>query len=178
MNFHNFVLICLSSIKKNNIWNLKEKQVRDETIDLAEKLILENGDPIKVPTKHMFSEGMYIRETCVPAGTLFTTETHKKQHPFVISLGKYKVYDGDNILLIEAPYTGITEPNTRRLVYVEEDTICTTFHITDKTDVEEIEKEIYVDHKNKYVNPDLLEQHKNIVRSINIYPDNKKIGGK
>tara|TARA_R110000765_G_scaffold48361_1_gene98947 strand:+ start:571 stop:1053 length:483 start_codon:yes stop_codon:yes gene_type:complete len=157
---------------------LKEKEIRDETIDLAEKLILENGEPLEVPITHRFTEGLYIREIFVSAGTLFTTETHKKQNPFVISLGKYKVYDGENILVIEAPHTGITEPNTRRLVYAEEDTIWTTFHVTDKTDIEEIEKEIFIDHKNKYVDPDLLEQHKNIVRSIDIYPDNKKIGGK
>tara|TARA_R110000824_G_scaffold68935_3_gene177702 strand:+ start:40 stop:522 length:483 start_codon:yes stop_codon:yes gene_type:complete len=157
--------------------NLKEKEVRDETIDLAEKLIIENGDPIVCPLKHRFTDGMYIREVFVPAGSLFTTAIHKKQHPFVISLGKYKVYDGDNILVIEAPHTGITEPNTRRLIYAEEDTICTTFHITDKTDVDEIEKEIIIDHKNNYADQDLLDQYKKTARSINGYSDNKKLGG-
>ncbi len=156
---------------------LKEKEVRDETIDLAEKLILENGDPIVFPLKHRFTDGMYIREIFMPAGSILTSMIHKTNHPFVVSKGKCKVYDGDNVLEIEAPYTGITEPNTRRLIYVEEDTIWTTFHATNKTDVEEIEKEIIVDRKNEHVDQKLLDKAGEITRSINVYSDNKILGG-
>ena len=41
-----------------------------------------------------------------------------------------------------APYTGITKPMTRRVLLIEQDCIWTTFHVTEKTDVGEIEKDI------------------------------------
>tara|TARA_R110000824_G_scaffold5678_3_gene26272 strand:- start:897 stop:1394 length:498 start_codon:yes stop_codon:yes gene_type:complete len=157
--------------------DLKEKEVRDETIDLAEKLILENGNSIPLPLKHTFSNGLYIREIFVPAGTLLTTSIHKKEHPFVISSGKCKIYDGDNILCLSAPHTGITEANTRRIIYVEEDTTWTTFHVTNKTDVSEIEKEILIEHKNEYADQVLLEKAKKNIRSINFYEEEKILTG-
>lgn len=41
-----------------------------------------------------------------------------------------KINDGEWERL-EAPHTGITEPGTRRVLYIEEDCIWTTSHVTD-----------------------------------------------
>ena len=90
-----------------------------------------------------FTEGMYIRELHVPAGTMVTTMTHKKQHPFVVSQGKIMVTsDNEGSVILEAPHTGITEPNTRRAAKALTDTIWTTFHVTNETDVAKIAEEI------------------------------------
>jgi len=92
---------------------------------------------------HRFTEGMYIRECHIPAGTMLTSMTHKTQHPFVISQGEIMVTsDNEGSMIYEAPYTGITEPNTRRALKALTDVIWTTFHITDETDVAEIGKAI------------------------------------
>ena len=90
-----------------------------------------------------FTTGMYIRELHVPAGTMVTTMTHKTQHPFVISQGKIKVTsDNEGSIILEAPHTGITEPNTRRAAQALTDTIWTTFHVTNETDIAKIAEEI------------------------------------
>ena len=39
-----------------------------------------------------------------------------------------------------APYTGITKPYTRRILYIHEDTIWTTFHVTEETDLAKLEE--------------------------------------
>ncbi len=83
------------------------------------------------PVSHRFTPGLYIREILLPAGTLLTSAIHKTEHPFVVSAGIVRVMEpGQPPVTIEAPYTGITTPGTRRLLYAIEDTIWTTFHPT------------------------------------------------
>lgn len=127
-----------------------EKKQRDSVIDEAEVAILD-GIPVTCQLTHRFTEGMYIREIFMPKGTLLTSRIHKSNHPFVISKGKCQVYDGDKVKELQAPYTGITEPNTRRLIYIEEDTVWVTFHITDKTNLKEIEEDILINRENELI---------------------------
>jgi hypothetical protein len=52
-------------------------------------------------------------------------------NPFVISAGIIRVQEeGHEPVTYEAPYTGVTTPATRRLLYAITDTIWTTFHPT------------------------------------------------
>jgi hypothetical protein len=91
---------------------------------------------------HRFTPGMYIREVFVPKGTYLVTRVHRTEHPFVVSKGRIMVWSPDGgVKTIEAPYTGVTRPGTVRMAIAIEDTIWTTFHATDKTDVAEIEQE-------------------------------------
>lgn len=131
--------------------------------------IIATGEPVEMPLTHRFTDGMYIREIFMPAGTILTSKIHKTNHPFVVSKGKCIVYDGNKLETISAPHTGITEPNTRRLLYIEEDTIWTTFHITDKTDVDEIEKEIIQEHNNEMLDKELFIKFNKINRGKNKY---------
>ena len=90
-----------------------------------------------------FTKGLYIRECHIPAGTMLTSMTHKTQHPFVISQGSIMVTsDNEGSMVYEAPYTGITEPNTRRALKAITDVVWTTFHVTDETDVTKIGEQI------------------------------------
>jgi hypothetical protein len=91
-----------------------------------------------------------------------------------VSKGKCIVYDGNKLETITAPHTGITEPNTRRLLYIEEDTIWTTFHITDKTDVDEIEKEIIQEHNNKMLDKELFNKFNKINTQNNTFINKKE----
>lgn len=103
------------------------------------------------PLKHHFAKsnidgknrGVYAREVFVPANHFILTERHKTQHPFVVSAGACSIWTPENGLqCIQAPYTGITEPGTQRLIFVHEDTVWTTFHPTDETDLEKIEAQL------------------------------------
>lgn len=141
--------------------NLKLVRNNDEMVDMLEAAILEHLDTANCPVIHRFTLGLYIREIFMPAGSLITSKIHKTEHPYVVSQGVVSVWiDAENEVLIEAPFTGITKPNTRRVLYVHEDCIWTTFHPTDvqpESDSEEdilkavggIEDQIIEKHENK-----------------------------
>jgi len=121
---------------------------RDEVIDVVENIIA-NQPQIECPVVHRFTPSMYIREVFVPAGTILTSEVHKKEHPHVLSMGKITMWDGEGgEITVSAPYCGITKENARRVVFVHEDCVFTTFHGTDKTTVDEVEKDIFVEYDN------------------------------
>jgi hypothetical protein len=94
---------------------------------------------------------IYVREVFLPAippplVAVYSTRTHRKESPFVISKGVVLIVDnGGNHVRVEAPLTGVTKVGTKRAIIVLEDTIWTTFHITNTTDVDEIERQLAVE---------------------------------
>ncbi len=109
-------------------------------IDALECALIELGKvcPAVATTHHTFVDGIYIREFFAKAGSVITGITHLTRHPFVISKGVVDVVNefGDVTRYI-APFTGITEKGTRRVLFVLEDIIWTTFHRTNHTDPDE-----------------------------------------
>ena len=109
----------------------------------------------EMPVTHRFTPGLYIREIHIPAGTLLTSMEHKTEHPFVVSKGRIAVIsENEGRVIYEAPHTGVTKPGTRRALYAETDTIWTTFHVTTKTEVEEIAADILEPHQNPLLGAD------------------------
>lgn len=80
------------------------------------------------PTEHLFLPGMYIRKIFMPAGSLLTSMQHKTTHPFVIAAGRLRVMDQVGAVEYEAPFVGVTEAGTKRVLYIHEDTTWLTFH--------------------------------------------------
>ena len=125
---------------------LSKIQKRDQLLDDLEVALL-HLPRVEIPITHRFTEGMYIREMRIPAGTMLTSMVHKTEHPFVISEGAIKISsDHEGSVILEAPYTGITKPNTRRAGHALTDVVWTTFHATTETDVEKICEEILEPH--------------------------------
>jgi hypothetical protein len=110
-------------------------------LDVLEKKMF-RFPQVDCPLVHRFTEGMYIREIFMPAGTLVTTLVHKTNHPFVITKGKVSVWNDGAVEHLEAPHVGITKPGTRRLIVIHEDTTWITFHATELTDPDEIAETI------------------------------------
>lgn len=122
------------------------KQIYHQRLDQLELEMLKSP-AAELPVRHKFTPGLYIREIYMPAGSLLTSKIHKTQHPYVISQGRVSVLTEDQGWVeLSAPHMGITLPGTRRLLYIHEDTIWTTFHPTDLTDVNEIEEQIIEKH--------------------------------
>jgi hypothetical protein len=97
--------------------------------------------------KHTFSEGAYARELLLPAGSLVVGKVHIHAHLNIVSRGLCKVWTTEGEKIIDArvnPVTFVSEPGTKRVVYTEEDTYWTTVHLTEKTNLKEIEDEIIV----------------------------------
>lgn len=88
-----------------------------------------------IPVTHTFAPGIYIRQVTIPKNAMLTSMEHLTEHPFIISKGRISVTsETEGSVTYEAPHHGITKPGTRRALYAHEDTVWTTFHITDLTD--------------------------------------------
>ena len=94
------------------------------------------------PLKHTFVDGAYIREITMPKGMLLTSKIHKICHPYFVLRGDVSVLTEEGVKRIKAPYSGVTQPGTKRVLYMHEETVWTTVHVTKETDLEKIEKEI------------------------------------
>ena len=142
----------------------------DDRLDELEVAMLENCEPVHCFTTHIFTDGMYIREIFMPAGSLITSKVHKTEHPYIVSYGKVAVsIDGNEWIEITAPYTNITKPGTRRVLYILEDCIWTTFHRVDDmkseyNDLNDDEKENIV----KEIEEKILEPHINYLTGTDI----------
>lgn len=103
----------------------------------------------ELPTNHIFTPGLYLRQVFIKKGDLITTRVHLTEHPFIVSAGVVSIWDAENgVVTVQAHYTGITKPGTRRMLYTHEDTIWTTCHANpnNETDPDKIIEAITYDH--------------------------------
>lgn len=105
------------------------------------------------PVFHRFAPGLYMREIHIPAGHIWTTATHKKDHFYLMLKGKTRMAsstEGD--VIHEAPCSGVTLAGTRRVVTSEEDVIWVTVHPNPNniTDIEKLSGEL-VTHENPMI---------------------------
>lgn len=124
---------------------------------------MQDYDPVDCPLTHTFTPGLYSRTIFMPKGTLVTSLIHRTEHQFAVLAGcaMVKVKE-DQWERICAPYIGVTKPGTRRILYIEEDCVWTTFHATDiqpadssedsiRQAVALIEENIIEPHENKFL---------------------------
>ena len=143
------VLQKLSEDKNNEIIksSIGPASIRGLMMDIEEKI---NDNPLHMtandlPLKHEFIDGLYIRESFVQAGVLFTTRIHKVDHVMILMEGAAEIMTDTGFKRIEAPFRTITKRGTKRVVITETDTVCITVHPTSCTTVEDVEKELYAD---------------------------------
>ena len=118
---------------------------REAILRLQDAIISEGRDvgPASCPVKHHFAPGSYGREMTLQAGLVVVGKIHKHAHINVISKGRVQVFtEQEGVLELAAPCTFVSSPGTKRVVHVLEETVWTTVHVTDKTDLAEIEREV------------------------------------
>lgn len=148
----------------------------DNRIDELEKAIVDNLDLIDCPLVHRFTDGMYIREIFMPKDTIVTSMIHNTNHPYTISKGKVMVtIDNGEWVELEAPYSGITLAGTRRVLYILEDCVWTTYHAIERmklsyNDLSENEKEEIIEG----IIDEIIEPHINYISGTNINLDYKE----
>lgn len=132
------------------------KRFRDN-MNVVEEGILAMDDALKgkeieklCPLTHSYGDGCYIRQIFMPKGTLITSKIHKVTHPYFVMTGKASVATEDGVEIIQAPYQGMTQAGTKRALYIHEDMIWITVHVTNETDLEKIEEEIIAKDFNEY----------------------------
>ncbi len=102
-------------------------------------------DEIECPLTHTFAPGSYARGIELPATALVVGKIHKHAHLNIISRGLVTVVTEFDRMAIDAreqPVIFTSQPGTKRALYVHEKTHWTTIHLTDKTDLAEIERDI------------------------------------
>lgn len=112
--------------------------LQDMMLDLPEEDRIET-DPLLT---HYFAPGVYVRQMHIPKGMVVVGKIHKTKHVSIISSGHVTVATESGREDIYGPYTFINQPGDKRAVYAHEDTIWTTIHPTDETDLEKIEDEV------------------------------------
>lgn len=138
-------------LAKNSETELSEATNFREAVSALENYWMENPDHIKGDgwvealggdLQHQFINGLYVRMVHMPAGMVVTTKIHKVRHPYFVMTGKCRIMTEEGVVEVHAPYQGVTEPGTKRLIHVLEDCIWYTVHATDKTTPEEVEDEV------------------------------------
>lgn len=102
---------------------------------------------LECPVHHNHLPGFYVRVFHAPKGAFIISKVHKSRHQWSVSKGVVSVWDDANgAVLIKAGDSGITEPGTRRVLYVHEDLVWSTSHAVFTDDLDEIEK-ILIDNR-------------------------------
>jgi len=120
-------------------------EMRHKIMDLEEAILVQGGTrdtETVAPLNHYHCEGTYAREIFIPKNTIMVGKIHRHEHINVISQGSCWVTTEEGTELLTAPLTFISLPHIKRAVYAVEDTVWTTIHPTDKTDLKELEDEI------------------------------------
>jgi quercetin dioxygenase-like cupin family protein len=93
-------------------------------------------------TEHFFSDGMYCRRVFRKAGTLIVGKVHLKDHFFICTKGEIIAWTENGMKKLSAGDIIECKRGTKRVTLATVDSIGTTVHRTDKTNLDEIEAEL------------------------------------
>lgn len=116
----------------------EERAARRKGILALQAEMMKAPDEMPQP-EHFFAPGVYARQQFLPKGSLVVGKIHRHAHINIISYGRVKVSTEFGPMIIEGPHTFTSQPGTKRVVLAEEDTLWTTIHVTEETDLAKIE---------------------------------------
>ena len=94
------------------------------------------------PVRHYFAPGLYAREMTIPKDVVLTSAVHKTEHLCTVSAGRILVQTDDGLIEFKAPCTFVSKPGAKRAGYALEDTVWTTYHATNETDLDRLAEEL------------------------------------
>lgn len=97
---------------------------------------------VDIPVEHLFGKNCYVRTITIPAGTLIVGKIHKFETIHIISKGDITFLSHDGAKRVQAPYFVVGTPGVKRVGLAHTETVWTTVHGTEKTNVEDIEEEV------------------------------------
>jgi hypothetical protein len=119
---------------------LTSKDVREGILLLQDALLmLPQSD---FPLRHYYADGQYAREMFIGKNKLLVGKIHKHSHINILSMGECTVVTEFGIQRLKAPLTFVSPKMTKRAIFAHKDTLWTTVHVTDKTNLDEIEDEV------------------------------------
>lgn len=97
---------------------------------------------LDIPIRHHFANGFYAREMTMPKGSAVVGKVHKSEHLCIVSQGTVDLVSEEKSETISAPYTYVSQPGAKRVIYAHEETVWTTVHMSDETDVDKLEADL------------------------------------
>ena len=148
------------------------KNFRDTVCDLEKNLIsIADGENIvvgtkdkpivseseKLPIKHYFMEGVYVREMTMYEGMVVIGAIHKTLHMCFLLKGHLTVADENGVKNYVAPCKIIATPGIKRVLYAHEESIWYNTHKNPNNteDVKQLEKDLVAinyEEYEKYIN--------------------------
>lgn len=106
---------------------------------LVERLesTLESSPQVECPLEHRFAPGVYMREMLVPAGVVATGAVHKTEH-LTIVVGHCLLTTDEGVQEFSGYSSFVSKPGTKRAIYAIQDTVVTTVHPTEETDLDKL----------------------------------------
>ena len=133
----------------NELVSLDNLSTRDKIF--AAEAFMKEQPQVEVPVKHYFSQGVYAREITIPAGVVLTGEIHKFKQLNILSKGRMQVYTEEGIREVEAPFTVVSPPGTKRIAHTLTECVWTTIHGTEETDVDIIRSQFIAKDENEWL---------------------------
>lgn len=107
--------------------------------------------PVEIPERDYFAHKTYAREITIPKDTILTGKIHNYSQINILSKGDISVLTEDGVKRMQAPFTIVSPPGTKRIAYAHEECVWTTLHGTDETDVAKIEAEFISQSNDQYL---------------------------
>lgn len=131
--------VWAEAIRRDNAKRRAIVRLESTLRDLTAARILPEPD---CPLEHVFAPGAYGRQIFIPKDSLIVGKIHKHAHLNFLMQGTVTVATEEGPVRLTAPLMMVSKAGTKRVVYTHEDTIWATVHLTDSTDLDEIEEQI------------------------------------
>lgn len=126
-----------------------KSQLAKGTLNQAQQLLYElqvavsNLPEVDMPLQHVFAPGACARTIFIPAGSYIVGKIHKHAHLNILSMGHVTVFtESGGAEDLMGPLTMVSPAGTKRAVRAHTDTVWTTVHLTNETDLAKIEDEV------------------------------------
>lgn len=117
--------------------NEMKKVSRD---DLVKRM--KTVEQAETPSYHHFTDGLYTRETHMPAGSIVVGKKHRYRVTNIMVKGHVSIINGDEVAEYKAPCIFESEAGVSKVAYFHEDSVWLNCHPTEETDLEKIEEEV------------------------------------
>lgn len=135
----------------------KQGAMRDKILEFQDVLSRQDGaffgDSVHCPLTHKFTDGIYVREIFIPAGTYLVGKIHKHDHPNFLMKGTVEVVtEGGGCERLKGPLSIISPPGTKRALRALTDLVWITVHHnpTNTQDLDELEEFIIAEDYEEY----------------------------
>ena len=122
-------------------YSVADGSFREKVAKLASVML--EGEQLPAPVSHHFAPGIYLREIFMPAGATVVGKIHRTEHLNILVKGACViVHDDFTREELRAPMVFVSKPGVQKVLYILEDMIWMTPHVTPETDLVKLEAEL------------------------------------